>query len=111
MEAIKCVKSFVLFFWRYCRALIKHCGEAATEGVLKKGVLKNFAKFFFNKVAGLRHQRNLLNFAVEILKVNLGSAPGNKKNAIPEVAAQSCSYEKAFGKYAADLQENTHAKV
>ena len=57
----------------------------------KKGVLKNFAKFFFSKVAGLRRQRNLQKLAVEILKVKLGLAPGNMKNAIPEAAAQRCS--------------------
>ena len=61
------------------------------EVFLKKSVLKNFAKFFFNKVAGLRRQRNLQKLAVEILKVNLGSAPGNMKNAIPEAAAQRSS--------------------
>ena len=55
--------------------------EAATRGVLKKGVLRNFGKFtgkhlceclFFNKVAGqpatllkkrLRHKRFPVNFA------------------------------------------------
>ena len=58
---------------------------------MKKGVLKNFAKFFFNKVAGLRGQRNLQKLAVEILALKLGSAPGNMKNAIPEAATQKCS--------------------
>ena len=58
---------------------------------MKKGVLKNFAKFFFNKVAGLRGQRNLQKLAVEILTLKLGSAPGNMKNAIPEAATQRCS--------------------
>ena len=33
-------KIFHSFFWRYCRALIKLCGEAATRGVLKKVFLK-----------------------------------------------------------------------
>ena len=28
-----------------------------------------------------------------------------------EVAVQRCSYEKVFWKYAANLEENTHAKV
>ena len=56
-----------------------------------QGVLKNFAKFSFSKVAGLRRQRNLQKLAVDILKVKLGSTPGNMKNAIPEAAAQRCS--------------------
>ena len=29
----------------------------------------------------------------------------------PEAALQRCSWEKMFWKYAADLQENTHAEV
>ena len=29
----------------------------------------------------------------------------------PEAALQRCFYEKVFWKYAANLQENTHAKV
>ena len=41
------------------KALIKLCGEAAMVGGLEKGVLRSFAKFFSNKVAGLRRQRNL----------------------------------------------------
>ena len=32
-------------------------------------------------------------------------------NHVPEVATQRCSQEKVFLKYAANLQENTHAKV
>ena len=30
---------------------------------------------------------------------------------IPEAAIHRCSYEKVFRKYAANLQENTHAEV
>ena len=41
------------------KALIKLCGEAAIVGGLEKGVLRSFAKFFTNKIAGLRRQRNL----------------------------------------------------
>ena len=34
-----------------------------------------------------------------------------KKFRISEAATQRCSLEKLFWKYAADLQENTHAEV
>ena len=33
------------------------------------------------------------------------------KKKVSEAAVQRCSYEKVFWKYAANLQENTHAKV
>ena len=32
-------------------------------------------------------------------------------SALIEAATQSCSYEKVFSKYAANLEENTHAEV
>ena len=92
-EKIKFAKSVAFFFCfdGIVEASIKLCGEAATGGVLKRVVLRNFAKFFFDKVAGLRRQRNLQKLAVEILKVKMGSVPGNMKNAIPEAATQRCS--------------------
>ena len=72
-EKIKFVKSFFFFFLNgIIETSFKLCGEAATGGVLKRGVLINFAKFFFNKAARLRRQRNLQKLAVEILKVKNG---------------------------------------
>ena len=93
-EKIKIVKSFfcfLFFFNGIVETSIKLWGEADTGGVLKRGVLRNFAKFFLNKAAGLRRQRNLQKLAVEILKDKMGSAPGNMKNAIPEAATERCS--------------------
>ena len=37
--------------------------------------------------------------------------PVTRKGHRPEAAIQRCSWEKVFWKYAANLQENTHAEV
>ena len=41
----------------------------------------------------------------------MGSAEAAIQSCHPEAAIQSCSLKKVFWKYAANLQENTHAEV
>ena len=72
---------------------------------------KSFSKYFLLVIcAGCRLELNLkVSLAVSLLSVSF-----KKKKAfhlIPGAATQTCSQEKVFWKYAANLQEITHVEV
>ena len=57
-------------------------------------IFKTFENMSFEKSTNITEQQNL-----------------KKKIKWAEAVLQSCSYKKVFWKYAANVQENTHAKV